>query len=134
MIIGTLKEIKVAENRVSMTAAGVETMVQHGHRVLVEKNAGIGSGFADESYLQAGAIIVDAPAEVYRQADIAMHVKEPQPSEYEMIRPDQIVFTYLHLAADEAMPRALLETGSVGIAYETIQKPDGALPLLTPDE
>ncbi|MBE0582287.1 MAG: alanine dehydrogenase [Desulfofustis sp.] len=132
MIIGILKEIKVAENRVSMTPAGVETMVQHGHQVLVEKNAGIGSGFPDESYRQAGATMVAAPAELYRQADMVMHVKEPQPSEYPLIRPDQIVFTYLHLAADEAMTRALLDTGSVGIAYETIQKADGSLPLLTP--
>jgi len=132
MIIGILREIKVAENRVCMTPAGVEIMTQHRHRVLVEQNAGLGSGFTDDAYRQAGATIVEAAAEIYGEAEMIMHVKEPQPSEYPLIRKDQIIFTYLHLAADERLTRALIAAGSVNIAYETIQKNDGSLPLLTP--
>ena len=132
MIVGILKEIKIAENRVCMTPAGVEVMTHHKHQVLVEKNAGQGSGFSDEEYVQAGATIVETPAEIFARADMVMHVKEPQPSEYDLIRKDQIVFTYLHLAADEQQTRALIKAGSVNIAYETIQKEDGSLPLLTP--
>ncbi|MEE4240738.1 MAG: alanine dehydrogenase [Desulfopila sp.] len=132
MIIGILKEIKVAENRVCMTPAGVEVMVQHGHQVLVEKTAGIGSGFADESYIHAGAELVATPQEIYQRSDMVMHVKEPQQVEYPLIRKDQIVFTYLHLAAEKQLTEALLKAGSVNIAYETIQKADGSLPLLTP--
>ncbi len=132
MIVGILKEIKVLENRVCMTPAGVEVMAQHGHQMLVETNAGRGSGFSDEEYVAAGATIVATPAEIYAKADMVMHVKEPQPQEYGMIRKGQIVFTYLHLAADEQQTRALIDAGSVNIAYETIQKADGSLPLLTP--
>ena len=132
MIVGILKEIKIAENRVCMTPAGVEVMVHNKHQVLVEKNAGKGSGFSDAEYQQAGADIVDSPAEIYQQADMVMHVKEPQPQEYDLIRKDQIVFTYLHLAADEQQTKALIKAKSVNIAYETIQKKDGSLPLLTP--
>ena len=132
MIIGVLKEIKVAENRVCMTPAGVEVMTQHKHQVLVEKNAGLGSGFTDSAYQDAGATIIDTAAEIFSRADMVMHVKEPQPQEYPLIRKDQIVFTYLHLAADEKQTKALIEAGSVNIAYETIQKKDGSLPLLTP--
>jgi alanine dehydrogenase len=132
MIIGILKEIKPEENRVSMTPAGVEVMVQNGHSVLVEQGAGKGSGFEDQAYAEHGAEIVAAPKEVHDRSDMVMHVKEPQPSEYEMIRKDQIVFTYLHLAAEEKLTNALIERGSVNIAYETIQKDNGALPLLTP--
>ncbi len=132
MIIGILKEIKVAENRVCMTPAGVEVMIQHRHQVLVEKNAGIGSGFSDQDYRQAGAAIVDTAAEIFGRAEMVMHVKEPQPQEYPLIREGQIVFTYLHLAANEQLTRALIAAGSVNIAYETIQKKDRSLPLLTP--
>jgi alanine dehydrogenase len=132
MITGILKEIKVAENRVSMTPAGVEAMVSRGHTLLVEKNAGIGSGFEDGAYEAAGAEIVSTPEEIYRRSEMVMHVKEPQPVEYPLIREDQIVFTYLHLAAEEQLTRALIERKSVNIAYETIQKADGTLPLLTP--
>jgi alanine dehydrogenase len=132
MIVGILKEIKVMENRVCMTPAGVEVMTQHKHHVLVETNAGRGSGFSDEEYVAAGATIVATPAEVFAKADMVMHVKEPQPQEYDMIRKGQIVFTYLHLAADEQQTRALIKAESVNIAYETIQKADGSLPLLTP--
>jgi alanine dehydrogenase len=132
MIIGILKEIKVAENRVCMTPAGVEVMTQHGHTVLVEQNAGLGSSFDNADYVAHGAQIIPTPQEIFDQADMVMHVKEPQPVEYSLIRPDQIVFTYLHLAADEALTHALIKTNAVCIAYETIQKADGSLPLLTP--
>jgi alanine dehydrogenase len=132
MIIGILKEIKSEENRVSMTPAGVEVMKQNGHTVLVEKNAGSASGFDDESYVSAGAEIIDMPKEIYDQAHMVMHVKEPLPSEYELIREDQIIFTYLHLAAAEELTNVLIKSDSINIAYETIQKEDGSLPLLTP--
>jgi alanine dehydrogenase len=132
MIVGILKEIKVEENRVCMTPAGTEVLTHHGHAVLVEQGAGARSGFVDEAYAHAGAAIVATPAEIYRRAEMVMHVKEPQPSEYALIRSEQIVFTYLHLAAEERLTRALMEAGSVNIAYETIQKADGSLPLLTP--
>jgi len=132
MIVGILKEIKIEENRVSMTPAGVEVMVQKGHDVLVEKNAGTGSGISDDAYTLAGAEIVNTPAEIYDRAEMVMHVKEPQPSEFELIRNNQIVFTYLHLAAAEELTHALMKSGSINIAYETIQKEDGSLPLLTP--
>ncbi len=132
MIIGILKEIKTEENRVSMTPAGVEVMCQGGHEVWVEANAGINSGFSDDQYRKAGARIVAAPEKIYGGAKMVMHVKEPQPSEYDLIRKDQIVFTYLHLAAEEALTRALVKSGAICIAYETIQKSDRSLPLLTP--
>jgi len=132
MIVGILKEIKTEENRVCMTPAGVEVMKGHGHRVLVERSAGIGSGFSDDAYLQAGAEIVDTPAEIYGHADMVMHVKEPQPSEYELIREGQIVFTYFHFAASEELTRAIIKTGAIAIAYETITAPNNTLPLLTP--
>ncbi|MEH0020812.1 MAG: alanine dehydrogenase [Desulfobacter sp.] len=132
MIIGILKEIKPQENRVCMTPAGVDQMKTNGHTVYVEKNAGVGSGFEDQMYIDAGAVILDTPKEVYDAADMVMHVKEPQPSEYELIRKDQIVFTYLHLAADRGLTDALLKTGSIGIAYETIEDDRGGLPLLAP--
>ena len=132
MIVGILKEIKIAENRVSMTPAGVEVMTHHKHQVLVEKGAGKGSGFSDDAYAKAGAVIVATSAEIFAKADMVMHVKEPQPQEYSHIRKGQIVFTYLHLAADEQQTHALIKAGSVNIAYETIQKADGSLPLLTP--
>ena len=132
MIVGILKEIKSEENRVCMTPAGAEVMKQNGHTVLVEKAAGMGSGFDDADYVGAGAEIVDTPNEIFERSDMVMHVKEPQPSEYDLIRKDQIVFTYLHLAADEQQTQGLIKSKAVCIAYETIQKPDGSLPLLTP--
>lgn len=132
MTVGILKEIKVAESRVSMTPAGVDQMVRHGHTVLVEHNAGFGSGFADDAYIVAGAEIVFTPAEIFARSDMVMHVKEPQPSEYELIRPGQIVFTYLHLSAEESLTKAMMATGCVGIAYETVERLDRSLPLLTP--
>jgi alanine dehydrogenase len=132
MIVGVLKEIKSQENRVCMTPAGVEVMKQHGHAVLVEALAGAGSGFSDADYTAAGAKVVSTPAEVYAQSDMVMHVKEPQPSEYGLVRPGQIVFTYFHFAADEKLTREFMKTGSVAIAYETVTGPHGGLPLLTP--
>jgi len=132
MIVGILKEIKVLEKRVCMTPAGVVAMVHNGHDVLVEKDAGTGSGFEDALYVGAGATIVDTPAEVYAKSDMVMHVKEPQPSEYEMIREGQIVFTYLHLAADEPQTMGLIKSKAVCIAYETVEKANGSLPLLLP--
>ncbi len=132
MIVGVLKEIKAEENRVSMTPAGVEVMRQHGHTVLVEKEAGLGSGFEDEAYLRAGGEIVESPEEIFRRSDMVMHVKEPLPPEYGLIQEGQIVFTYLHLAAAEELTHSLMRTKCVAIAYETIQTGDGSLPLLTP--
>ena len=132
MKVGILKEIKTEENRVCMTPAGVEIMIMNGHEMLVEKNAGSGSGFADEAYVKAGARMIDTPKEIFDTADMVMHVKEPLPPEYDLIREGQIVFTYLHLAADLTQTNALIKSKSVSIAYETIQKADGSLPLLTP--
>lgn len=132
MIVGILKEIKTEENRVCMTPAGVEVMTSSGHELLVEKTAGVGSGFSDEEYVVAGAEMVAGPDEIYARAEMVMHVKEPQPSEYGMIRAGQIVFTYFHFAASEELTRAMLERNAVCVAYETITNPDGSLPLLTP--
>ncbi len=132
MIIGILREIKVAEHRVCMTPAGVEVMVQNKHQVLVERDAGLGSGLTNDEYLNGGAEIIETPVEIYERADMVMHVKEPQPSEFRLIREDQIIFTYLHLAAEKNLTEALIKSKSVNIAYETIQKDDGSLPLLTP--
>ena len=132
MIVGILKEIKAEENRISMTPAGVEIMIQNGHTLLVEKDGGKGSGFEDEVYKNAGAEIVDTPQEIFERAEMVMHVKEPLSAEYDLIREDQIVFTYLHLAAAEELTHALIKSKSICIAYETIQKADGSLPLLTP--
>jgi alanine dehydrogenase len=132
MIVGILKEIKSAENRVCMTPAGVEIMRANSHTVLVEASAGVGSGFGDDAYRDAGAEIVTTPAEIFKRSEMVMHVKEPQPCEYKMIRPDQIVFTYFHFAACEELTRAFIETRAVAIAYETIEGKNGGLPLLTP--
>ncbi len=133
MIVGILKEIKSQENRVCMTPAGVEVMKQNGHSVLVESNAGVGSGFSDDDYRAAGATVTATPADVYAKSDMVMHVKEPQASEYAMVKPGQIVFTYFHFAADEKLTREFMKTGAVSIAYETVTGPNGVgLPLLTP--
>ena len=132
MKVGILKEIKVLEKRVCMVPTGVATMIANGHEVIVETAAGTGAGFPDAEYIEAGATMVDTPAEVYAACDMVMHVKEPQPSEYDLIREGQIVFTYLHLAADEPQTKALMKAKSVNIAYETIEKADGSLPLLVP--
>nr|WP_321466369.1 alanine dehydrogenase [uncultured Desulfobulbus sp.] len=132
MIVGVLKEIKTEENRVSVTPAGVEQLVAAGHRVLVESGAGVGSELGDSLYLDAGAELVEAPGSIYAQAGLVMHVKEPLPQEYALIRPGQMVFTYFHFAASESLTRAMLDHRAVCIAYETITDPAGRLPLLTP--
>lgn len=132
MKVGVLKEIKVAENRVAMTPSGVETMVANGHQVMVEKSAGLGSGFSDEAYVAAGAQMINSPAEIYQLSEMVMHVKEPQPSEYPMVREGQIVFTYFHFAPAEQLTRAFVENKSIAIAYETVEGAKGDLPLLTP--
>jgi len=132
VIVGILKEVKAEENRVSITPAGVEVMRQHGHFLKIERSAGIGSGFDDSLYFEAGAEIVDSPERIFESCEMVMHVKEPVLSEYPLIRKGQIIFTYLHLAAKEGLTRELIKSGSINIAYETIQKADGSLPLLIP--
>jgi alanine dehydrogenase len=132
MIVGILKEIKAEENRVCMSPGGVEFMRQLGHRILVEKNAGKASGFSNANYEKAGAEIFASPEDIFKQAKIIMRVKEPQPFEFNLIRKGQIYFSYLHLAASKELTHALIKSKAVCIAYETIQKADGTLPLLTP--
>ena len=132
MNVGVLKEIKAEENRVAITPAGVEVMRKHGHTVLVEKNAGSKSGFNDASYAEAGAEIVDKIVEIVDRAQMILRVKAPRPSEFELLRKDQIYFSYLHLAASGKLVYAMMESGAIGIAYETVQKSDGSLPLLMP--
>ena len=132
MLIGILKEIKPQENRVCMTPAGVEIMKKNGHDVLVETTAGERSGFSDDDYRAVGAEIGRSPADVFAQGDMVMHVKEPQPSEYPLIRPGQTVFTYFHFAASRDLTEAMMKTGATCIAYETITDAHGSLPLLTP--
>ena len=132
MIIGVPQEIKTEENRVAVTATGVAGLVARNHKVLIQKGAGFGSGLSDRAYQSAGATIVDNHEEVWRQADMIMKVKEPQPSEFALMRQGLILFTYLHLAANEPVTRALLERKVTAIGYETIQLEDGSLPLLAP--
>ncbi|MFT3781430.1 MAG: alanine dehydrogenase [Nibricoccus sp.] len=132
MNVGILKEIKKGENRVAMTPAGVDQLVHHGHPVFIEAGAGEGSGFSDEAYVAAGGEIISSPAVVYERCDMVMHVKEILPAEFRLVREGQIVFTYLHLAADLVQTQALVDSRCVAIAYETIQTEDGRLPLLQP--
>jgi alanine dehydrogenase len=132
VIIGVPKEIKTEENRVAVTPAGVAGFVSRGHRVLVQKTAGAGSGFTDRAYVGAGATLYDGGDGIWAEADLIMKVKEPQPSEFSLLRPGLILFTYLHLAASEPVTRVLLEKRVTAIAYETIQLEDGSLPLLAP--
>ncbi len=130
MIIGVPKEIKTMENRVAMTPAGVEALVGRGHKVFVEKDAGIGSGLENQRYIRAGAEMVGAK-EAWG-AEMVIKVKEPIPSEYQYLRDDLLLFTYLHLAAEQKLTEALLSAGTTAIAYETVQTANGHLPLLTP--
>jgi alanine dehydrogenase len=132
MIVGVPKEIKEEENRVAITPSGVSAFVSRGHRVLLERKAGLGSGLADRAYEAAGATLLDTAAEVWQQADLVMKVKEPQPSEFPFLREGLILFTYLHLAAAEEVARVLCARKVTAVAYETIQLEDGSLPLLTP--
>jgi alanine dehydrogenase len=132
VIIGVPKEIKTEENRVAVTPTGVAALVSRGHKVLIEKDAGQGSGLSNRAYEVAGATLIDSGQEVWQQADLIMKVKEPQPAEFPLLRKGLILFTYLHLAADEIVTRELLQRKVTAIAYETIQLDDGSLPLLTP--
>ena len=131
MIIGIPKEIKQQENRVSLLPSAADQLTRRGHTVLVQKNAGVGSGYPDEDYLEAGAKIAETAEEVFAKADMIVKVKEPLPAEYGLLREGQILFTYLHLAASKSLTEALLKSGVTGIAYETIQV-GNRLPLLEP--
>jgi alanine dehydrogenase len=132
MIIGVPKETKVEENRVAITPEGVELATQRGHTILLESGAGVGSGFEDDHYAQHGAEIMSSAPEIFARAGLILRVKEPQLSEAEWLREGQIYFSYLHLAASAETTRLLIERKTVSIAYETIQKKDGSLPLLIP--
>ena len=131
MIVGVPKEIKDNEYRVAATPGGVELLAKMGHRVLVEAGAGEGSGFADEEYVRSGATTV-SHEEAFSEADLVLKVKEPQPSEYDLLREGLLLFTYLHLAAEPELTRVLLDRGVTGIAYETVELLDRSLPLLIP--
>src|SRR6185295_12137850 len=131
MIIGVPKEIKTREYRVGMTPAGVRLLLKRGHAVKVEQGAGEGSGIRDEQYAQAGATIVGSAKEAW-SAEMVVKVKEPQRTEYDFFRDGLILYTYLHLAAEPVLTRALMDSGVTSIAYETIELEDGSLPLLRP--
>ena len=132
MKVGIPKEIKNNENRVGMTPAGVAELVKNGHEVFVQHTAGEGSGFPDEHYTAVGATILPGIEDVYATADMIVKVKEPIEPEYKLIRKGQLLFTYFHFASDEALTKAMLESGAVCLAYETVQTPDRRLPLLVP--
>jgi alanine dehydrogenase len=132
MIVGIPKEIKNNENRVSMTPAGVYELVKNEHTVYVQSNAGEGSGFFNDDYQQAGAIILDSIEEVYAIGEMIVKVKEPIASEYDLIREGQILFTYFHFASSEPLTKAMIKSKAICIAYETVEDEDGTLPLLTP--
>src|SRR6266540_7289686 len=131
MIIGVPKEVKEQEQRVALLPSGTNQLTKHGHSVLVERNAGLGSGYPDQDYLKAGAEIVEQAKEVFARSDMIVKVKEPLKAEFPLLRRGQILFTYLHLAASTALTEALLKSGVTGMAYETIQV-DHRLPLLEP--
>ena len=132
MKVGIPKEVKILEFRVGMVPAGVRELIHDGHEVFVETSAGAGIGMLDADYEAAGATILDTAKAVYDTADLIVKVKEPQAEECSMLRADQILFTYLHLAADPAQTEALVKSGTTAIAYETVTADDGSLPLLTP--
>jgi alanine dehydrogenase len=132
MLIGVPKEIKNHEYRIGLTPAGVKELIRHGHQVLVERNGGIAVGFDDEQYLAAGAEIATTAEDVFARAQMIIKVKEPQPNECRMLRPEQLLFTYLHLAPDPEQTKLLLESGATCIAYETVTQEGPGLPLLAP--
>ena len=132
MIIGVPKEIKASENRVSLLPGGVLKLKNRGHQVVVEQGAGEGSGFDDEAYLEAGATIMDDVEALWKQTDMIMKVKEPVAAEYPRMREEQIIFTYFHFAASEALTDAVIDSNCVAIAYETVEDASGSLPLLIP--
>jgi len=130
--IGVPKELKEGEHRVALTPAAAHSLVLRGHSVTVEKGAGVGSGFTDEQYVEAGCRIADTRDEVWSSSDMILKVKEPIPEEFVYFREDLTIFTYLHLAANRPLTEALLRSGVTAVAYETVQLPSGALPLLSP--
>lgn len=132
MIIGIPKEIKEHEYRVALLPSGAGSFVRNGHRVLVQKGAGVGADLQDTDYTDAGAELIDSPEEIFAQADMIMKVKEPQPHEIRMMRENQIMFTYFHFAADKSLIRGVMDSGALAVAYETLVDQQGTLPLLTP--
>ena len=132
MIIGVPKETKDKEYRISLTPGGAESLVHAGHQVLVQRGAGVGSGFTDEAYEQGGVRLMETVEDLYAASEMILKVKEPLPGEYHLMRPALLLFTYLHLAADEGLTRALVERKVTAIGYETVQLDSGSLPLLTP--
>jgi len=132
MIIGVPKEIKSGEKRVAMTPQGVDALVAHRHRVLIEKGAGTGSGFSDQEYQKVGATLVERKEDIWGEVNMVVKVKEPLGPEFGLMRPGQVLFTYLHLAADRDLTLKLIDRRIVGIGYETVQEQDGSLPLLRP--
>jgi len=132
MIIGVPKEIKNNENRVALTPAGTQELIKRGHTVYIQKTAGVGSGFSDEEYTKAGGKMIDTAEEVFKLAEMIIKVKEPIEQEYKLIKKDQLVFTYFHFASYEPLTKAMLNTGAICLAYETVERVDGSLPLLIP--
>ncbi len=132
MKVGVPKEVKNHEYRVAITPAGVHEFARHGHEVLIERGAGVGSSITDDEYVAAGARIIESADDVWADAELVLKVKEPVEQEYHRMRREQVLFTYLHLAASRDCTAALLKSGITGIAYETVQLPDGSLPLLAP--
>ncbi|TNF70345.1 MAG: alanine dehydrogenase [Bacteroidetes bacterium] len=132
MVIGIPKEIKNNESRVGMTPAGVLELTHKGHSVFVQTGAGLGSGFSDEDYRKVGARILDSIGQVYTMSEMIVKVKEPIKQEYDLVQKGQVVFTYFHFASSELLTRAMVDSKAVCIAYETVEDPDGSLPLLTP--
>lgn len=132
MIIGIPKEIKNNENRVALTPAGTQELVKRGHTVLIERSAGVASGFTDDQYTGAGARMIDSASEVFSTAEMIIKVKEPVEQEYSLIRAGQLVFTYFHFASYEPLARAMIKSGAICLAYETVERADGSLPLLIP--
>lgn len=132
MIIGVPKEIKNNENRVALTPSGAYEMKKHGHKVYVQTTAGVGSGYSDEDYVEAGATILPTIEATYEIAEMIMKVKEPIESEYKLVKKDQLLFTYFHFASHRPLTEAMIESGAVCLAYETVELPDRSLPLLVP--
>jgi alanine dehydrogenase len=132
MIIGVPKEIKNNENRVALTPAGTQELVKRGHTVYVQNTAGVGSGFSDDQYAKAGAKMIQSAGEIFSLAEMIVKVKEPVEQEYKLIKKDQLVFTYFHFASYEPLTKAMIESGAVCLAYETVERADGSLPLLIP--
>ncbi len=132
MRVGVLKEIKTKENRVAVTPGGIEQLVSHGHTLQVETGAGKGSGYTDNDYTKAGATIIRTAKEVYLNNEMIMKVKEPLPQEYPLIQKGQTIFTYFHFAASQELTEAIIDSGCIAVAYETVEKSNRSLPLLTP--